>query len=325
MTIRSSDATKHAEEDAANNIIGITVVNGAIKKQACDNGLSKKTEQHDVDNETLNHVTSNSNITADNVIDDEESDDEQKRLEAILKTFTPERLQVRILTKQTKAPKAPVTLKQNLGALKSSVAPVTLKKNLGELNSSVSHDMPNKQQLIGEPSINNAVAKVPKNVDSARDMIDAMFDSDSQKLASILKRAASGRQRLAGTSDSPKSASLMDEQAVEDYHNEIFSSGDEHYDVQWANINKKYRQSIRQNDKGFTTSEDEDATEEILNDITEGDQIRSKPKVNVECALLQQIHSPGVISVSHELEYDEQFLDTQYLNDDEDTVNQERD
>ena len=93
--------------------------------------------------------------------------------------------------------------------------------------------------------------------------------------------------------------------------------------MQWANINKKYRQSIRQNDKGFTTSEDEDATEEILNDVTEGDQIRGKPKVNVECALLQQTHSPGVISDSHELEDDEHFLDTQYLNYDEDTVNQE--
>ena len=78
-----------------------------------------------------------------------------------------------------------------------------------------------------------------------------MFDCDSQQVSNSLKGAASGRERLAGTSDSPQSASLMDDQVVDDYRNEIFSSGDEHYDVQWANINKKYRQNIRQRDKGF--------------------------------------------------------------------------
>ena len=113
-----------------------------------------------------------------------------------------------------------------------------------------------------------------------------MFDCDSQQVSNSLKGAASGRERLAGTSDSPQSASLMDDQVVDDYRNEIFSSGDEHYDVQWANINKKYRQNIRQRDKGFTSSEDEDATEEIFDDITEGDQTRGKAKVNVEGALL---------------------------------------
>ena len=110
------------------------MVNGAIKKKACDKDLSKKLEQDNVDNETLNHVTSYSNIIADDVIgdviDDEESDDEQKRLKDILNTFTPERLQVRILTQDAKAPKVSATLKQDLGAINSSVTPVTLKKNL---------------------------------------------------------------------------------------------------------------------------------------------------------------------------------------------------
>ena len=125
--LRETDAAKHAEDDAANNITGIKVVTGTIKKQVCDNGLNKKTEKYiiidDVDKETLNPDTSNSNHTADNVIDEEDSDAELKRLEAILNAFTPERHQVRNPTKETKALKASVTLKQNLGKLNSSTAP----------------------------------------------------------------------------------------------------------------------------------------------------------------------------------------------------------
>ena len=33
----------------------------------------------------------------------------------------------------------------------------------------------------------------------------------------------------------------MDDQVNEDYQNEIFSRGDENFDVQWAKINKQYR------------------------------------------------------------------------------------
>ena len=83
-----------------------------------------------------------------------------------------------------------------------------------------------------------------------------MFDSDSQKLASNLKSAATERQRLTGTTDSPKSSSLVYGQAVDDYTNEVFSSGDEHYNVQWDEINRDYNKSRCQKDKGFTTSED---------------------------------------------------------------------
>ena len=76
---KEAAVTKHAEEEAANNVVGITEVNGAIKKKTCGKGLSKKLEQHNVDYETLNHDTSKSNIVANNVIgdviDDEESDE----------------------------------------------------------------------------------------------------------------------------------------------------------------------------------------------------------------------------------------------------------
>ena len=40
--LRETDAAKHTEDDAANNITGITVVTGAIKKRVSDNGLRKQ-------------------------------------------------------------------------------------------------------------------------------------------------------------------------------------------------------------------------------------------------------------------------------------------
>ena len=72
----------------------------------CGKGLSKKTN---VVNGTLNHDASKSDIVANNaigdVIDDEENDEELERLKDIMNTFTPERLKVRNLTKEAKAPK----------------------------------------------------------------------------------------------------------------------------------------------------------------------------------------------------------------------------
>ena len=75
----------------------------------CGKGLSKKTEQNNVVNGTLNHDASKSDIVANNaigdVIDDEENGEELERLKDIMNAFTPERLQVRNLTKEAKAPK----------------------------------------------------------------------------------------------------------------------------------------------------------------------------------------------------------------------------
>ena len=77
---KEAAVTKQAEEEAANNVIGITVVNGAIKKKECDTGLNKKLEQLNVDNEASTHAISNSNIVVNDVIgnvsNDEESDEE---------------------------------------------------------------------------------------------------------------------------------------------------------------------------------------------------------------------------------------------------------
>ena len=56
--MREAEADKHVEDDATNNIDGIKVVTGTIKKQVCDSGANKRTERHiiidDDDNETLN-------------------------------------------------------------------------------------------------------------------------------------------------------------------------------------------------------------------------------------------------------------------------------
>ena len=193
----------------------------------------------------------------------------------IMNTFTPERLKVRNLRCQPRS--------KILWVVNSPVILVT-KKNLEKLNSSLSHGM-----------LNDAAAKVTKHVDSAKAMIDEIFDcSDSQKLASDLKSGATEIQRLTGTTDSPKSSNLVDGQAVEDYTNEVFSSGDELYNVQWAEINREYNESKCQTDKGFTTSEDDDASEENLNDVTLVDQFRGNQKVIKELALLQQTISPVI-------------------------------
>ena len=177
-------------------------------------------------------------------------------------------------------------------------------------------------------------------------MIEAMFNEDSQNLANRLKKAVPGRERISGTSNSPKSTEVFEDQHVDDFNNEVFDSGDELYHVQWDSINKDYNKSMRQNDEGFTNSEIDDDIEKDLNDDTlvenlkrskkvknervlyqlEPSQvIRSKHRVAVETELILQpgpteANSPGVLSNSNELEEDELFLDSQYLTYNEDTV-----
>ena len=81
--------------------------------------------------------------------------------------------------------------------------------------------MPNQQRPPGELNLNKTVARVTKDVISTSDKTNAMFDCDSQPVSNNLKGAAIGRERLVGTSDSPKSTNLMDDQVDEDYRNEL--------------------------------------------------------------------------------------------------------
>ena len=55
-------------------------------------------------------------------------------------------------------------------------------------------------------------------------MFEEMFDEDSQNLASRLKKSVPGRDRISGTSNSPKSKELFKDQHVDDYNNEVFDN-----------------------------------------------------------------------------------------------------
>ena len=85
------DRLKQVEDDDTNRIPGIRVVTGAIKKQMDDRGITKKSKSNeknifieDDEGETVNPDTYNNNHDADTFIKEEESDTEQRKLEAIL-------------------------------------------------------------------------------------------------------------------------------------------------------------------------------------------------------------------------------------------------
>ena len=164
---------KKAEEEAAKKVLGITLV-------------TKNTEQLNVENEDQTNATSNNNIDVKDVIgnvdDDEERDEELNKLTDIINTFTPDRLKIRAIPKEAKVLRIKTTLRQNDGAMSSSVIPQTLRMNLEKLNSSISLGTNNKHKIT------NAAKKEPKNTDGARAMIEAMFDEDSQNLANSCTR-----------------------------------------------------------------------------------------------------------------------------------------
>ena len=64
--------------------------------------------------------------------------------------------------------------------------------------------------------------------------------------------------------------------------------------MQWANINSDYNKSMRQKDKGFTTSEDDDDIEKDLNDVTVVEKFKGNTKANKERVSYQQTHSPVI-------------------------------
>ena len=56
-----------------------------------------------------------------------------------------------------------------------------------------------------------------------------------------------------GTAESPN---LMDNHNYYDYGSEVFSSGQESFDTQWAAINEIHGDEIHEGDKGITTSDE---------------------------------------------------------------------
>ena len=168
----------------------------------------------------------------------------------------------------------------------------------------------------------NPSAKAYRVAVSTSEIIDEMFDYDSQPMINDQKGAVCGRDRLDGTSESQKSTNLMDNLDHEDYGNEIFSIGDETFDEQWVKINNIYRANLHEEDEGFTTSDEDDrVTEDGIEDNVDGKQ--AEAKVTEDGVDISQINSQGVISDSNRLECGDQFLNTQYLIDDEDTGDQE--
>ena len=147
-----------------------------------------------------------------------------------------------------------------------------MKHRLEETKSLINSVKPKPQKTISESNLNQPVTKANKVALSTSDIINEMFDCDSRPVINDLKGAKLGSERLDGTSDSPNSTSLMVDQVDDDYRNEIFSSGDENSDVQWAKINKRYRANIHEKHKGFTTSDDDNATEDGIDDDVESNQ-----------------------------------------------------
>ena len=111
---KEADDAKQVEEEAAKNVLGITLV-------------TKNTEQINVENEDQTNATSNNNIDVKDVIgnvgDDEESDEELNKLADIINTFTPARLKIRAIPKEAKVIGIKTTLRQNDGSMNSSVIP----------------------------------------------------------------------------------------------------------------------------------------------------------------------------------------------------------
>ena len=59
----------------------------------------------------------------------------------------------------------------------------------------------------------------------------------------------------------------MDNHNAYDYGSEVFDSGQDSFDTQWAAINEIHEDGIHEGDKGFTTSDEEDnETEDGIKD-----------------------------------------------------------
>ena len=73
-----------------------------------------------------------------------------------------------------------------------------------------------------------------------RKEIERLFDEDSHGLANSLRKFVPGRRRIIGTSTSPRSRELLLDSHVDDFHGEVFDSGDEPFAQQWGDIYRDY-------------------------------------------------------------------------------------
>ena len=112
---------------------------------------------------------------------------------------------------------------------------------------------PKSQRPLSDNNLNPNIAKVSKTAESTADIIDELFHYEGQEEHNEQPGAGNGRERLNGTTESPN---LMDNHNAYDYGSEVFSSGQESFDTQWAAINEIHGDEIHEGDKGFTTSDE---------------------------------------------------------------------